>query len=472
MGLSSTRIHSALVLAGLSTAILPAASAAAVLPTVETDPSHHAGDTADDVAIWIHPTNTSLSLVIGDDKLGGLMVYGLDGRELQYVDGTNYNNLDLRYNFPLAGTFSGGTPHQTVALVGVGDELGEQLDFFKVNPATRRLESAGSITTSIVPYGSCMYRSPVSGRFYYFVNDQSGATQQWELRDGGGGNVTGTLVRQFEVGTKTEGCVADDVLARFYIGEEAVGVWRYDAEPGGGSTRIQVDTTGVGGHLTADVEGMSLYYTWNGSGYLIVSSQGSSTFAVYSRDGDNTFLGTFSVPANGTIDAVSSTDGLDVTNFPLGGGFSQGLLVVHDATNSGGTASNYKYVPWESVAGALSLRIDTSWDPRHVGGIVGVPPRPDGSSIDLGRPHPNPTSGETTLRLMLPHAVEVEATVRDLEGRLMRRLVSSGTGWGAGPASIHWDGRSEQDTDLPTGIYFLRVRVGRHLYHRSVIVLR
>src|SRR5688572_18257740 len=107
-----------------------------VLPSVETDPSHHDGDTADDTAIWIHPTDPSLSLVIGDDKDGGLMVWGLDGKEVQYVDGPGYNNLDLRYNVPLAGTFSTGRSHSTVALVGVSDAGESQVDFFKVNPGT------------------------------------------------------------------------------------------------------------------------------------------------------------------------------------------------------------------------------------------------------------------------------------------------------------------------------------------------
>ena len=126
------------------------------------------------MAIWIHPSDPSLSLVIGDDKEGGLMVWGLDGTELQYVDGTNYNNLDLRYNFPLAGQFSAGGAHQTVALVGVGDELGSQLDFFKVNQTTRRLESAGSIDTGgLEPYGACMYHSASSGKTYFFVNNSA-----------------------------------------------------------------------------------------------------------------------------------------------------------------------------------------------------------------------------------------------------------------------------------------------------------
>lgn len=370
-----------LVSLGAGARTATAFSTVSVLPTVETDPSHHPGDTADDTAIWIHPTDTSLSLVIGDDKDGGLMVYGLDGRELQYISGTNYNNLDLRYNFPLAGQFSGGTPHQKVALIGVGDETNKQIDFFKVNPATRTLESAGSIATAngLVPYGSCMYCSPVNGKYYYFVNAKSGVTQQWEIRDGGGGIVVGALVREFDVGSQTEGCVADDILAHFYIGEETVGIWKYGAEPADGSARTQVDKTGTGGNLTADVEGLSIYYVGNNTGYLIASSQGNSTIEVYARAGSNTFLGNFRIVANGTIDEVTGTDGLDVTNFPLGGGFARGLFVAHDASNSGATASNCKYVPWESIAGALGLTIDTSWDPRLIGDPISldtIPPAP------------------------------------------------------------------------------------------------
>ena len=347
-------------------AVLPPGGTAAVEATVETDPSHHVGDTADDMAIWVHPTDPSLSLVVGDDKEGGLMVWGLDGKELQYVDGTNYNNLDLRYNFPLAGQFGGGAAHQTVALVGVGDELGRQIDFFKVNPSTRQLETAGSIDTEITPYGGCMYHSVYSGRTYFFVNAQSGVVQQWDLGDGGGGEVSGTLVREFDVGSITEGCVADDHLGHFYIGEEDVGIWKYGAEPGAGTSRTQVDATGAGGHLVADVEGLSIYYTGETTGYLLASSQGESRIVIYTREGANTFKGKLEVEGSGTIDDVAGTDGLDVTNVPLSTGFDQGLLAVHDGGNSGATASNVKYVPWRSVAAALGLKVDTSYDPRTV----------------------------------------------------------------------------------------------------------
>ena len=361
----------------------PTVAAVTVLPVVETDPSHHAGDTADDMAIWIHPTDVSQSLVIGDDKDGGLMVWGLDGKELQYVAGTNYNNLDVRYNFPLVGQFSTGTSHTTVALVSVSDELNRQIDFFKVNPATRRLDPAGSVGLSLEPYGGCMYHSATSGKYYFFFPDRNGITQEWELRDGGNGQVTGTMVRQFDVGGITEGCVADDVLAWLYIGEEDVGIWKYGAEPGDGSTRTQVDRTGSSGNLVADVEGLSIYYAGADAGYLLASSQGESTVVVYTREGSNTLVGEFNVGGNGAIDSSSGSDGLDVTNFPLAGPFQLGLFTIHDDSNSGGTASNVKYVPWASIATALGgLLLNTTWDPRLVGSGAPPPPPPNPQCSD------------------------------------------------------------------------------------------
>ena len=41
------------------------------------------GDAADDPAIWVHPTDTSKSLILGTNKDVGVYVYGLDGSEKQ-----------------------------------------------------------------------------------------------------------------------------------------------------------------------------------------------------------------------------------------------------------------------------------------------------------------------------------------------------------------------------------------------------
>ena len=44
-------------------------------------------------------------------------------------------------------------------------------------------------------------------------------------------------MRTFSVGSEAEGCVADDDTGALYISEENEALWRYSAEPDGGTTR-------------------------------------------------------------------------------------------------------------------------------------------------------------------------------------------------------------------------------------------
>jgi myo-inositol-hexaphosphate 3-phosphohydrolase len=46
---------------------------------------------------------------------------------------------------------------------------------------------------------------------------------------------------------------------------------------------------------------------------------------------------------------VSDTDGISATSSPIGPLFPRGLLVVHDAKNSGAASSNFKYVRLDAV---------------------------------------------------------------------------------------------------------------------------
>lgn len=337
-----------------------------VTATVETQPVRHGGDSADDPAIWVHPTDPAKSVVIGDDKNGGLLVYALDGTQLQEIDGGKHlNNVDVRYGFPLAGKFADGAAHEKVDLAGVGNETDRSISFYKMNPSTRRLEPAGAIGgLGLTPYGSCLYRSSKTGKFHYFVNAKSGVTQQWELHDDGKGGVAGSKVREFKVGSIVEGCVADDELGDFYIAEENVGIWKYGAEPDQGDRRVPVDSTGAGGHVKADIEGLAIYCASDRTGYLLASSQGNSRFVIYERQAKNRYVGTFEI-VDGTVDGCSSTDGIEVMSAPLGPAFPKGLFVAQDDHNPGAN-QNYKLVPWESIAEKFTppLRIDTGWNPR------------------------------------------------------------------------------------------------------------
>lgn len=331
-----------------------------VSATVETVPVPNGGDAADDAAVWLHPTDASMSTIIGTDKQGGLAVYDLGGSQLHYYEVGNINNVDLRYNFRLGS--------ETVTLVTASNRSTDSIGIYRVDPQTRGLMdvAAREISTSPEPYGLCMYHSPVSGTYYVITTTGEGDVRQWELSETAGGKVDATEVRSFDAGGVTEGCAADDQLGHLYIGEEDEAIWKYGAEPSSGAARTRVDAVGAG-RLVADVEGLTLYYAGTGgNGYLLASSQGNDTFVVYDRAGDNGYVATFEI-ADGVVDRVSGTDGIDVTNAALGDLFPYGAFVAQDNTNDDGN-QNFKFVPWEAIAGSGSpLLIDTGWDPRTVG---------------------------------------------------------------------------------------------------------
>lgn len=341
--------------------VATAAAAIAVSPTVETEPVDSNGDAADDPAIWVHPTQPELSLIIGTQKQRGINVYDLSGKILQSRDDGRLNNVDLRYGFKLGD--------ERIDIVTASNRTTDSINIYKVDVATRTLVDVaeGVVPTGMDdPYGLCMYRSAKSGNYFVFIDDSEGVVKQWVLKDNGNGRVNVELVRELKLDSQVEGCVADDETGNLYIGEEDVGIWKFQAEPDGGDARESVDTV-ADGNLTDDVEGMSLYYGADGSGYLVVSNQGADSYALYERAGDNRFLGLFHVVANETagIDGSSETDGLDVTSANLGPAFPRGLLVAQDGRNiTPEENQNFKLVPWERIATAFGLTQQTGYDPR------------------------------------------------------------------------------------------------------------
>jgi 3-phytase len=328
--------------------------AGAVQATVETEPVASRGDAADDPAIWVHPKKGDLSTVIGTDKeAGGLVVYDLSGRQLQFVKMTGANNVDILDDFP----FGQGR----ISLVVATNPVSRSLETFRVDPETRLLApiTAHSNRSDRQIVGVCTYRSPVTGRHYVFAVGRKGYVEQWEIKSVAAA-VELRSVRRFALSSKSEGCVADNATAALYVSEELKGIWRFAAEPGAGSDGKLVDITEPGrGHLRADVEGLTIYDAGHGRGYLLASSQGSSRFVVYDRS-SNGYVGTFRI-GDGLVDGVSRTDGIAVTNRRLGASFPNGLFVAQDGRNFEAYVlrkhQNFKFVPWESIATKFAPRL-------------------------------------------------------------------------------------------------------------------
>ncbi|MCC6699649.1 MAG: phytase [Candidatus Hydrogenedentes bacterium] len=318
-----------------------------VVPVLETQAVPNSGDAADDPCIWVHPRDAALSLIVGTDKQGGLAVYDLSGKQLQYLPVGQPNNVDVRYAFPLSTG--------AVDIVVCNERKANTFLVFGVDAASRELRDVGArpFVSEIETYGFCLYRSEATSTYYAIVTSKSGDVGQWELIATQDGKIDAVKRRTFHVGTQLEGCVADDERGALFIGEEAVGVWKYGAEPDSDAAqRMLIDRTGPEGHLTADVEGMAIYREENGAGYLLVSSQGSDSYAVYERGGAHAYVGSLVVGAGAGIDAVTGTDGIDVTSRALGAAFPKGAFVAQDDVNDGAN-QNFKVAPWESVEKAL-----------------------------------------------------------------------------------------------------------------------
>ncbi|KAL4915249.1 hypothetical protein BDW62DRAFT_203849 [Aspergillus aurantiobrunneus] len=319
----------------------------------ETDEN---GGDGDDPAIWISPRSPNRSTIITTTKSeegAGLAVFDLKGNLLQTVTAGEPNNVDVIYGFQMGD--------RKIDLVYAACREDDTLCLFEItmNGTLSRIPGGTQPTPpDYTVYGSCDYRSPISGKQYLFVNEKSGKYLQYELTALQNGTLATTLVRTFTGGTggQPEGCVADEQNGFIFLGEEPYGLWRYDAEPSGSPDGTLIAKTGDG-TLYADVEGVTLL-----------------AFSVYRRQAPHEYVMTFTIgeSTDGLVDGVTNTDGVAGVGTALNADFPHGLLVVHDDANQlaeGGTAelASFKLVSLKDVLQeGLLGEVDEAWHPRAV----------------------------------------------------------------------------------------------------------
>lgn len=322
--------------------IVPSTPAASVKARGETAAVGTANaDAADDPAIWRNPANPAASLIVGTDKKAGLHVYDLDGRDRFFIDAGRVNNVDLK-DMGAAGII--------VAASDRNDPRNARLALFRLDPATAKLAALGSVPVGAgEAYGLCLYRA--GGTLYAFNVIKDGTIRQLEL-DLTGPAPAGKVVREMKLATQSEGCVADERTHRLYVAEEDVGLWRFDARPGGSKAAVAM-ARADGVQIVADTEGVTLAPEGKGNGgYLIVSSQGDHAYAVY-RLSDDSYVGRFRIAA-GSIGATEETDGIDFAAGDFGPTYPGGLFVAQDGYNPP-KPQNFKFAAWADIKAALGL---------------------------------------------------------------------------------------------------------------------
>ncbi|HHS50814.1 MAG TPA: T9SS type A sorting domain-containing protein, partial [candidate division Zixibacteria bacterium] len=83
---------------------------------------------------------------------------------------------------------------------------------------------------------------------------------------------------------------------------------------------------------------------------------------------------------------------------------------------------------------------------------------------------PNPFNPATSISFDLPERADVDLTIYNIEGRLVRRMVSNEMP--AGYHNVVWDGRDESGTIAPAGVYFYQLRAGEFSARRRMMLVK
>ena len=328
-------------------------AAVTVAAAAETTPT--AEDGANGVAIWVHPTDGTQSLILGAGGTGGLEVYGLDGALRQRIAEIEASQVSVSYGFDLGA--------RQVPLVLVYDPKTSSLHGFTVDAATELARLPGKpIVADDELTGLCNFRSPITGRVYALGMTDGGAMLQWELF-GTGGELHARLVRSVPLGKGVEYCVVDDASATMFYGDEALGVVSLPVEPETDAMRSVFELTAPRGGIAEEVKGLAIAQKTDGSKFLLVSDVSAERIAAYDLAGN--VRGRIQVGAGAGVDAVGESEGLALATVALGDAYPEGLLVIADQDNDG-AHSNFKLVGWREAREALGVPGGPSADPRTV----------------------------------------------------------------------------------------------------------
>jgi MYXO-CTERM domain-containing protein len=356
-----------IVVCALSVGAAAGGAAHAAVPVAQTYETE-LSENQDEVCIWLHPYHLASSTIItADNSTGNVIVYDLFGDPVHTAEMPRPGNIDIRHGVQIG--------EECMDLVVYNErELGIFV-VYRVDIPSRVLVRVddGSIAVG-ENYGSMLYRG-AGGELLAFTGPEEGTVlQQYVLVDNGDGTVGGEATDwQFEC-TTIEGMVGDEEFGWVFLAETGRGIWRVNASDSSDATLI-AEVGDLSG-LALGVKGLALYRGLDGEGYLIASNQTNGDFIVYRRAPPHDLIGRF------TIEGVSATDGIDVTNVGLGDVFPSGMLLVHN----GETCCSVDAVHWSDVAEELGGLVvePQGWTPRSEGCEPSLPPPDDTGDSGTG----------------------------------------------------------------------------------------
>jgi len=323
----------------LSTPVLAQvpATPSAVAPIGATVPTVEGGANA--AALLYNRQDPARSIIAATGELGGLEFHDLTGARKGALPGGETYGVDVRED--------GGR-----TVLAVLDRRDGRIRLSSYDFATGQANAIDSrpLMLGYAGEGLCLHKSPRDGSLYAFALGGEGQLDQWLLYPTADGKLDGRLVRRLHLSSEAKYCVADDASGALYVAQEAVGIWRYDADPEAEAVPTLIDAARLG-RIAGETGGLAVLNGGAEGNYLIASNTGAGDYNVYDRNADDKFLGAFRIQASGA-DAIESPSGLYGIRAPVGTGLPAGALLVTDDRKVG---ANTKLLSWKDLAQALKV---------------------------------------------------------------------------------------------------------------------
>nr|NIR47425.1 DNRLRE domain-containing protein [candidate division KSB1 bacterium]NIR69995.1 DNRLRE domain-containing protein [candidate division KSB1 bacterium]NIS23018.1 DNRLRE domain-containing protein [candidate division KSB1 bacterium]NIT69876.1 DNRLRE domain-containing protein [candidate division KSB1 bacterium]NIU23525.1 DNRLRE domain-containing protein [candidate division KSB1 bacterium] len=153
---------------------------------------------------------------------------------------------------------------------------------------------------------------------------------------------------------------------------------------------------------------------------------------------------TTAIVGDGIYSFAVKNNSTDLANYSSKEGFSQPELVIS-------TGLSKQKVAEEDVTNGHVAEADEAQIPEE---------------IRLYPNYPNPFNAETNIEYALPQDSKVKLGIFNLRGQLVRVLVDDKQK--AGIRRVRWDGKNEDEREVGTGIYFVRLEIGDHRFSRKI----
>jgi len=322
----------ALALLG-ATSSLAQAPAPTVAPVGATVPTAQGGANA--AALLYNPADPALSVLAATGELGGLEFYSLDGQRRGALPGGETYGVDTRGD-----------------LIAVLDRRDGRIRLSRYDFATGQANpvEARPLLLGYAGEGLCLHQSARDGSLYVFALGGEGQLDQWLLYPTADGKLDGRIVRRLHLSSEAKYCAADDASGTLYVAQQAVGIWRYDADPEADAVSTIVDINRLG-RIKGEVGGLAILNGGPQGNYLVAANADAGDYNLYDRNADDRFLGAFRIQTGG-VEAIQGPSGLFGVRLPLGATLPAGALLVTDDRKAG---ANTKLLSWQAVAEAVKV---------------------------------------------------------------------------------------------------------------------